>query len=364
MPPRRRPQAPGPRLPKPAPPVYYALVVPGIESLAAAELTEAGASVRDTISRIDKRDSIIIFSAPELTPVLRCGLLEDVFQIVIDEKTPAARGAPKILARTLERAPLERALLAHNAVRPKTRARTYKVVARVAGKQPFHRDELEAPFIAAIGALLPRWTPSGGQAAIELWVHVLGERTIAGLRLSGDELAQRRYKRAHVPASLKPTVARALVMLSEPHEDDVCLDPMAGAGTILRERAEAGRAALILGGDLDGDVLEAARTNAGKQAALSRWDATRLPLSQASVDVVITNPPYGRQMGTIAGLDRLYARSLREIARVLRPGGRCVMLTGEAAVLMRAMPPALRVLSKRRMLLRGLSVTAFVMVRG
>jgi hypothetical protein len=338
--------------------------VPGIESLAAAELTESGASVRDTISRIDKRDSIIVFSAPELTPVLRCALLEDVFQIIIDEKTPAARGAPKILARALERLPLERALLAHNAVRPKTRARTYKVVARVAGKQPFHRDELEAPFIAAIGALLPRWTPSGGQAAIELWVHVLGERTIAGLRLSGDELAQRRYKRAHVPASLKPTVARALVMLSEPHEDDVCLDPMAGAGTILRERSEAGRAALILGGDLDGEMLEAARTNAGKQAALSRWDATRLPLSQASVDVVITNPPYGRQMGTVAGLDRLYARSLREIARVLRPGGRCVMLTGEAAVLMRAMPPALRVLSKRRMLLRGLSVTAFVMVRG
>ena len=52
------------------------------------------------------------------------------------------------------------------------------------------------------------------------------------------------------------------------------------------------------------------------------------------------------------------------MARVLRPGGRCVVLTGEAAVLGRAMPPALRVVSKHRMLLRGLSVTAFVMVRG
>ena len=363
MPPRRRPQAPGPRPPKPAPPVYYALVVPGLEALAAAELTDAGATVRDTISRIDKRDSIITFNAPDLAAVLRCGLLEDVFQVVIDAPTPPARGAPKILARTLERAPLERALLAHNAVRPKTRARTFKVVTRVAGKQPFHREDIEAPFIAAIGALLPRWTPSGGVAAIELWVHVVGERTVAGLRLSGDELAQRRYKRAHLPASLKPTVARALVVLSEPQAGDVCLDPMAGAGTILRERAEAERAALILGGDLDAAAVEAARANAGKQAALARWDATRLPLSQACVDVVITNPPYGRRMGTVAGLDRLYARSLREIARVLRPGGRCVLLTGEAAVLMRAMPPTLRVISKHRMLLRGLAVTAFVMVR-
>jgi hypothetical protein len=331
--------------------------------LASAELTDAGATVREAISRIDKRDSIIIFNAPDLTPVLRCGLLEDLFQVVADAKTPAARGAPKILARALERAPLERALLAHNAIRPKTKARSYKIVARVAGKQPFHRDELEPPFMAAMAGLLPRWTASGGQAAIELWVHVVGERTLVGLRLSGDELAQRRYKRAHLPASLKPTVARALVMLSEPHPDDFCIDPMAGAGTILRERAEAERVALLVGGDLDREALEAARANAGKQAVLSLWDATRLPLAQASVDVVITNPPYGRQMGALAGLDRLYARSLREIARVLRPGGRCVWLTGEAAVLMRAMPPALRVHSKHRMLLRGLSVTAFVMVR-
>ena len=84
MPPRRRPTAPGPRPPKPAPAVYYALVVPGLESLASAELTEAGATVRETISRIDKRDGIVVFNAPDLAPVLRCGLLEDVFQIIFD----------------------------------------------------------------------------------------------------------------------------------------------------------------------------------------------------------------------------------------------------------------------------------------
>ena len=120
-----------------------------------------GATVRETLSRIDKRDSIITFNTSDLTAVLHCGLLEDVFQVVVDAKTPPAKAGPKILARGLERTPLERALLAHHAVTPKTRARTYKVVTRVAGKQAFHRDELEAPFIAALGALLPRWSPSG-----------------------------------------------------------------------------------------------------------------------------------------------------------------------------------------------------------
>ena len=42
---------------------------------------------------------------------------------------------------------------------------------------------------------------------------------------------------------------------------------------------------------------------------------------------------------------------------------RCVVLTGEAAVLLHALPRGMRVNAKRRILLRGLPVTAFVMVR-
>ena len=78
---------------------------------------------------------------------------------------------------------------------------------------------------------------------------------------------------------------------------------------------------------------------------------------------MITNPPYGRQHEAANGLDRLYARSLREAARVLKLGGRCVVLTGEPQVLSRALPTTLRVRAKRRLLLRGLPVVAFVLVR-
>jgi 23S rRNA G2445 N2-methylase RlmL len=344
------------------PPLCFAHVVPGIEDLAAAELTNLGASVRETLSGFDKRDSVITFTAPDPALALRARLLEDVFAVVVTGALPRPKATARSIALLIEQPALERALLIHHAARPKA-ARRYRAVARVAGRQPFKRESLEVALARAVGAMLPRWSETDAKASLDVWAHVIGERVLIGIRLSGDELAQRRYKRAHLPASLKPTVAAALVALSEPGRDDVMLDPMCGAGTIVRERTEAGRSRIVLGGDSDADATDAARTNAGRGVELARWDATRLPLRDRSVDAVICNPPYGRQHEAVRGLERLYARSTREMARVLRPDGRCVLLTGEPAVLLRALPLPLRVVSRRRILLRGLPVSAFVMVR-
>ena len=137
------------------------------------------------------------------------------------------------LASAVSRDILEAALLAHHALNPKRRGRSYKVAARVAGRHTFRREDVQASFQRAVGRLLPHWVPSP-HAAIEVWVHVIGPRAIVGLRLSTDELAQRRYKRAHTPASLKPTVAAALVAWSAASATDVFVDAMCGAGTILR----------------------------------------------------------------------------------------------------------------------------------
>ncbi len=346
-----------------AQPLYYALVVPGIEDLAAEELRAIGAEVRETLARFDKRDSVLVFTIEEPGRLERCGLIDDAFALLVDAPTPPARSGPKQLAALLERPSLERAMVTHHSMRPKQRGRSFSVVARMAGKQQFHREDIDLPFKKALSLLLPHWVPTNDDSALEVWVHVIGERTIVGLRLSGDEMAQRTYKKAHLPASLKPTVARALVVLSEPRPGDIVLDPMAGAGTIVRERADAGRARIVLGGDMDPLAVGAAHTNCGRTADVARWDATRLPLRDASVDAVITNPPYGRQHEVASGLDRIYARSTREAARVLRNGGRCVVLTGELDTLMRALPPTLVVRAKRRMLLRGLSVTALTLTR-
>ncbi|MBF6599711.1 MAG: RNA methyltransferase [Dehalococcoidia bacterium] len=341
----------------------YALVVPGLDALAAAELRSAGARVAETLARFDRRDSLLLFDAPELAPVVGGRLVEDVFRVVLDASLPRARNVPAALARLLGRDALDSALAAHRAIAPKRRGRSYRIVVRMAGQRTFRREEVEASVGRRLGELLPHWVWTLGPAGAELWVHIIGTRAIIGLRLTDDAFAGRPYKRAHLPASLKPTVARALVAWSAPRPNDVVVDPMAGAGTILRERADAAPAKLIAGGDRDAVAVAAARTNGGRLARTVRWDATRLPLRAASVDAIITNPPYGRQHDAPPGVERLYRAVLREAARVLRPGGRCVLLTGEPAALERALPAMLRRRAVHRLRLRGLPVSAFVLER-
>jgi len=337
--------------------------VPGVEDLAAAELESLGARVTGSLAGFDRRASLLFFDTADPGKVVReAALLEDVFAVLIDAPAPAGRTAPRRMASMLEPRVLDSALRERQGLGAR-RGRSYKVVARVAGRQAYRRSDIEAAFTRRLHAILPHWVPERGAAAVELWAHVIGERLVVALRLSTDELAQRRWKRAHLPASLKPTVARALVALAGTGAGRICVDPMCGAGTIVRECRDATADGIAAGGDIDPDAVRAARVNAGRRAALARWDATRLPLRDASVDAIVTNPPFGRQHEAGPGVRALYRAVLRESARVLRPGGRCVVLTAARRPLEEALPPALRVRSRRRLLLRGLSATAFTLER-
>ena len=111
---------------------------------------------------------------------------------------------------------------------------------------------------------------------------------------------------------------------------------MCGAGTILIERANMGRYTLLLGGDAREEALAVARANVGpryKPIELRRWDARDLPIDAGSISAVAVNLPFGKQIGTPEENRALYPAFLREIVRVLRPGGRLVALTADGRTL-------------------------------
>jgi 23S rRNA G2445 N2-methylase RlmL len=169
-------------------------------------------------------------------------------------------------------------------------------------------------------------------ADVEFWLWLSGSEALIGLRLSDATMRHRTYKREHLPASLRPTVAAAMGWLSHPTPDDIILDPLCGAGTILIERALLAPFETAIGGDIRKEAVAMARRNAdsaGVTITWRVWDARSLPLDAASVNRVITNLPFGKQIGTHETNQTLYTKLSQEFRRVLQTEGRLVTLTSE-----------------------------------
>jgi len=196
------------------------------------------------------------------------------------------------------------------------------------------------------------------------------------VRLSPKPLATRAWRACNVDGSLQATVAHAMALLTEPKPDDVYLNLCCGSGTLLIERALAGKAAQLTGCDINREALICASRNiaayrkgAGASAAeikLHDWDATRLPLPDASVDAIVADLPFGNLVGSHAGNAALYPALLREAARVAKPGARFVVITAEIRLLEAALAPILRQWEREQALrvnLGGLRPMIFVLRR-
>jgi 23S rRNA G2445 N2-methylase RlmL len=216
----------------------------------------------------------------------------------------------------------------------------FRVVAQAddASWRKYRRVDMQTAAEAGILRMRPSWRLETVEAPLEVWLHQVGRQLVVSLRLTGALHRARGGRAVERAAALRPTIAAAMVLASHPSDDDVFLDPMCGSGTILLERALAGRHGLLLGGDIDMAAVKAAQANFGprhKPVRLERLDVRKLPLENASVDALVTNLPWGRQIGRPEDLPGLYERVLSEGVRVVRPAGRMVLLTSEWELLKR-----------------------------
>jgi tRNA G46 methylase TrmB len=365
-----RPRRANPEPPKPfkfSAHIYLAQTQPGFEPIAWNEIAAryGGGKTAELGRRlVPDRVGMTIFSAPGIAALKQVRTAEDFFAVVayrrfpVAPADPAKRYVPKTPAehdederlgrKTLERVRtaardarfIEEALAAHVSLVPGSRAGRrlyYRVVARMAGEHPFRRVDLQHAVERGIGERDDHvWHPGGDDADVEFWVTMFPGELMLTMRLSDERLRHREYKIAHLPGSLRPSVAAALGWLSEPAADDIVLDPMCGAGTVLIERAHLGRYAKLIGGDSNPEMLNAARENVGpryKPIELNSWDATKLVLADASVSKVITNLPWGMRHGSHAENRRLYPYLIEEFRRVTKPGGLVVMLTAETRLM-------------------------------
>jgi 23S rRNA G2445 N2-methylase RlmL len=359
-------------MPKPRPaseslPPFYATVQPGLETIAAEEIsTTLGGDIKRT------GRGMLVFRLPGIDrSVLDLRTTEDVYLLAwgTDQLSYRAEALERIRQWTARHVDWDRLLQIHHRIRPKPAGKpTFRLVAQMTGTHGYRRIDAGRALARGLQGKLPAsWRHVEENAAVEIWLTIHGATAYCGLRLSDRTMRHRTYKQEHIAASLRPTIAAAMARLAEFEPGYVILDPMCGAGTILAETLSTfpGRrqAVTVVGGDLDMTALRAAAANVrpSGHALLARWNATRLPLGDASVNRIISNPPFGKQLSRPSELGGLYRRMVREYDRVLQPAGMAVVLVAEFAPLKTAAQDAgWRLLNSLRIRVLGQSATLAV----
>ncbi|XP_023567028.1 THUMP domain-containing protein 2 isoform X1 [Octodon degus] len=162
---------------------------------------------------------------------------------------------------------------------------------------------------------------------LEVFVHLNDAYTVAGIPMLRVPLASRSYIRT---AGLRSTIAWAMASLAEIKVGAFVLDPMCGLGTILLEAAKEWPAGYYVGADVSssqllgaGDNLKAAGLHGTVE--LLQVSVTELPLPSESVDIIISDIPFGKKFK----LEKDIKTIVQEMARVLRVGGTAVLLLSE-----------------------------------
>jgi tRNA (guanine6-N2)-methyltransferase len=304
---------------------FFARATRGIEWIAAAEITGRGGG---TVHDLGHRE--VRFSAPTPGPLLALRTVDDVF---------AWAGRVEGMGR--ERSSL--GALAHfpasaiaDAVArgPVPEGTRFDVTASFLGRRNYSRYDIEDATGSALaratgGEYVSRRDGTGAQRTTALsWrVHVRDDEAILGLRLGARPLHRRAAAWATVPGTLHPPVAAALVLVAGVVPGQWWGDPFCGSGTILAEYLHLAPAGHALGLDASAAACEAARANLTGRALIAQGDAARLPWRRGGLDVVVTNPPWGRTVPLHAAGPAAEARAWRSIGDALGRWGRLVVLT-------------------------------------
>jgi tRNA G10 N-methylase Trm11 len=142
---------------------------------------------------------------------------------------------------------------------------------------------------------------------------------------------------------LPPKLAQMMInVAAQPSLDGLLLDPFCGSGTIISEAMLMGYKNLM-GTDLSEKAVNDSRVNAEWLRDLYKLDirpkfhiknATRLAqfIKPNTVDTIVTEPYLGPQRGlndiglVIDDLEHLYTQALDNFYKILKPGGRIVMV--------------------------------------
>ncbi len=187
-------------------------------------------------------------------------------------------------------------------------------------------------------------------AKFTILVSILKDVATLSIDTSGEALHMRGYRKMHVNAPVKETIAAAMIQLSYWSPERILIDPFCGSGTIPIEAAMIGkniapgiqrsfaaedwkkikreywkeekifarksiiqeRELKIFGYDIDKEAVKIARENTYEMGVddcitYETKDALQLS-SKKKYGVIVSNPPYGERMGEKEKVEDLYRK--------------------------------------------------------
>lgn len=224
---------------------------------------------------------------------------------------------------------------------PEAKVIKFRVTCNRAGdKHSFSSNEAARDFGGAVQEFF-KWKADMTKFDVEVLLNIHNNEVVIGIALTEESLHRRNISHFG-PTTLRSTLCYGMLRLCKPQASDIILDPMCGTGAIPLEGAiEFSDSFYIAGDNYDMAVnrtvnnichIQKRRAEKGSASGLPidtvRWDLCNLPIRTSSVDIIITDMPFGKRMGSKKKNWDLYPSCLREMARVCRPGsGKAVLLT-------------------------------------
>ncbi|XP_078270513.1 tRNA (guanine(6)-N(2))-methyltransferase THUMP3 isoform X2 [Rhinoraja longicauda] len=196
----------------------------------------------------------------------------------------------------------------------------FRVTCNRAGeKHIFTSMEAAREFGGAVQDLF-KWKADMTRFDVEILLNIHDNEVVIGIALTEESLHRRNI--VHFgPTTLRSTLAYGMLRLCSPQLTDIIIDPMCGTGAIPIEKKR----------------LDKGRANWGLPLDVVQWDICNLPLKTSSVDIVITDMPFGKRIGSKRKNWDLYPACLKEMGRVCRPEtGRAALLTQDKKCFVKA----------------------------
>uniref|UniRef100_A0A8C5UH86 THUMP domain containing 3 n=1 Tax=Malurus cyaneus samueli TaxID=2593467 RepID=A0A8C5UH86_9PASS len=211
---------------------------------------------------------------------------------------------------------------------------------RAGDKHSFTSNEAARDFGGAVQEHF-QWKADMTNFDVEVLLNIHNNEVVVGIALTEESLHRRNITHFG-PTTLRSTLAYGMLRLCDPQPTDIIVDPMCGTGAIPIEGATEWPYCYHIAGDNSPQAVKRAannicsllRKNESKDSGLGvpldiiQWDICNLPLRTGSVDIVVTDMPFGKRMGSKKKNWDLYPACLMEMGRICTPGtGRAVLLT-------------------------------------